>query len=297
MIPSKSRRNYPPDKIVTLAERYQDEQVSSSVQIHKSIIPFQEPPQWTYKASTNTDWTLIQEARKLRESSPNSRETKKREIHSRTKELTALTKDRFDYQLALDASGLLKSTRLLVVPSSRLYKDDGKSRLVPYMMMLCAFSLMMGMFIVWETHGTSIKTTFKERHMEQHTFVQPRNKHTTVNVNILVENHDDVTDEIDTESNSRENRTESKHSHNSTPHVVQPILHSTKFQTLLWTLPLTCDDSWCTVPTDQIFGDFDWITKKKRNVPFHMKSNAMEAFVSFAQDLIQNDPDCFFVMV
>jgi hypothetical protein len=264
LIPSKSRRNYPPDKIVTLAQRYKDEQVNSSVQIQKSIIPFQKPPQWTYKASTNTDWTLIQESRKLRESSPNSRETKKREIHSRTKELTSLTKERFEYQLALDASGLHKSTRLLVVPSSRRNKN---------MMMLCAFSLMVGMFFLWETH---------KRHMEQHTFVN------------IVENAN-VSDEIDTEFN-RQNRTESKDRHNSTPHVVQPILHSTKFQTLLWTLPLTCDDSWCTVPTDQIFGDFG-ITKKKRNVPFHMKSNAMEAFVSFAQDLIQNDPDCFFVMV
>ena len=236
----------------------------SSAELKDSIIHFQEPPQWAYKASANTDWTLIQEARKLREASPNSRETKKRELYARTSALTAITQDRFHFDLALDAAGLNDSTRSCVVPLSKSRRATCTKTI---MRALFAFSCIMAMSFLW--NSSDMRT--------MDAFVSPRKEHHVV---------DDVTEVTLLNRNCSIEPKEN----NSNPVAVQPILHATKIQTLLWTLPFTCDDSWCAVP-DQIFGDVDLSTT------FTMKSKTMEAFVSFVRELIQDDPECFFVML
>lgn len=265
----QSRRDYPPDKLVTIAKRYHDDQVVSSAELKDSIIHFQEPPQWAYKASANTDWTLIQEARKLREASPNSRETKKRELYARTNVLTAITQERFNFDLALDAAGLNDSTRSFVIAIS-------KSRRAAYIMNIMwtsfALSCIIAMSFLWTSSDVRKMDAFVPPRKEDH-FVNDVTDVTLYNRNCSVESKENTSDTV----------------------AVQTILHSTKFQTLLWTLPLTCDDSWCTVP-DQIFDDVDFTTKEM-SAPFTMKSKTMEAFVSSIRELIQDDPDCFFVML
>jgi hypothetical protein len=286
----QNRRNYPPDKIVKLAETYPDEHVLSSTQIHDSIIQFQEPPQWTYKSSASTDWTLIQEARKLRESSPHSREVKKQNIHSRANRLTAITQESFDFDLALDASGLSKAIRAIVVPMSRHNKDTYKSKLGPYILNVCMLLVLSIVVRMTYYHYCACDN----RHVSTSTIPQvTKMEHMILTRNEIHLPHDDVNETI---VNSDTNNITVSMDNTSTSFDTQPILDSTKIHTLLWTLPSTCADSWCAVPIDQLFGDIDW-TNKRMNVPVRMKSNVMEAFVSFSRDLIQSDPDCFFVMI
>ncbi len=75
----KYSQNIPPSRILHLANSSADDIVASSVLKISKTSETRFRPSWTYKSTTETDWNLIQESKKVRELTPNSRAVRRRE--------------------------------------------------------------------------------------------------------------------------------------------------------------------------------------------------------------------------
>lgn len=259
--------------------------ISSSASISKSISILNDPPSWVFKPSASTDWNLIEEARKLRELPPTSCKFEKNKNHSRYSSIAAISPTTVNIDKALDASGLTKSTKTLIMANMR---PGIGFRLSSRIIMILFFLILVIMFdwILCPNKIDFDDTLFPSAVSSEDTSPLKCTK-----VHSISENTSERTNHIKEEIPNT--------SFSSNPVVTKENFEAdTVLQHLIWTVTLTCDDSCCSTPIESNVVTKQTDLRKSRRIirePPVKRWKKLHSNILFARDIIQEDPECFFV--
>lgn len=320
---------YPPDQILLKAKSSSDKVISSSAIHAESIASFQDPPSWTYKSFTINDWTLIQEAKKLRSLDPNIFQENMKKMNSRqiNNVSNELTLPMLDIDKALDASGLKESAKGIILSKRKRLPVESQLKQKSVRIYALAMSFifipisllkLLSEPIFYDKNQSSqimpsctrdlSLTVMEYNNMTRHAFHMIDSSNS-----IFYDNDESISLNYYKSSaivRSTLPRNLNRNIYNQT--ALSPLPHEEQtpyriddsvLETFLLTLPFTCNDSWCKVPID-IMNTF-YFTERRTNTLdstssarrhfFKSRWNGMiQDFITFARDLFHDDPECFF---
>ena len=172
------RQETSPAQLVDLADRSSNKLVISSVLILKKASKHRFRPLWTYNATASTDWDIIQEAKKMRGLSPNSRVARHFGRQEKLNELDREYLMASTYDLALDASDAEDFLGDMVREGRKKDLGESKRRFLQFLCFvavgICSSSLLHISRTDNHASGNHTSVLTVEKEQEQITMLSPK---------------------------------------------------------------------------------------------------------------------------